>query len=123
MKNNNNEQVMGWYNEALAINQKVYGMMQEAFADNETVSFSVGVNLWDDFVSINTFMYIGVGSGVMQELRELVGNASASLTFNAYINPEKVEKYYGEVADAINGFKRRAAIVKTIVNKQKGNEQ
>ena len=122
MKNNNNEQVMGWYNEALAINQKVYGMMQEAFADNETVSFSVGVNLWDDFVSINTFMYIGVGSGVMQELRELVGNASASLTFNAYINPEKVEKYYGEVADAINGFKRRAAIVKTIVNKQKGNK-
>ena len=120
---NNNEQVMGWYNSALEINQKVYGMMQEAFADNETVSFSVGVNLWNDFVSINAFMFIGHGNGVMQELRELVGNASASLTLNSYTEPENVEKYYGEVADAINGFKRRAEIVKTIINKKKGNEQ
>ena len=120
---NNNEQVMSWYNNALEINQKVYGMMQEAFSDNETVSFSVGVNLWDDFVSITAFMYIGYGSGVMQELRELVGNASASLTLNAYTDDEKVEKYYDEVTEAINGFKRRAAIVKTIVEKQKENEQ
>ena len=114
----NIEQVNGWYNQAIEMNEKLYAVLNEVFRGNEIVTYCVETNRWDTFVSLKVFAMITIG-GASEELRNLAGTFSVDVSFNEYTQQETIDGFVEKVTCDIKPFVRRAKLVEDIVNKNK----
>lgn len=114
----NIEQVNGWYNQAIEMNEKLYAVLNEVFRGNELVTYGIEINRWDTFISLKVFAMIAVG-GASEELRELAGTFLVDVSFNEYTQQETIDGFVEKVVYNIKPFVRRAKIVEDLVHKNK----
>ena len=114
------EQVNEWYKQALEISEQAYSILESELDDNKYAIYQVGIDRWDDRVSINAYVAMTV-TGVDNDLRELVGNESVNLALSEYTEEGMDEKFIEEVANMVRVFARRAGRAKNIIEKNKEN--
>jgi hypothetical protein len=98
----NEQQMNGYYSQAMKMSDELYEYMTETFAKTPCVVYCIDTQRWNNHVTVDVWVCIGNGFA-SDDVREMVGSVSMSFAFAPW-RREKTSDFIKQVKNETNDF-------------------